>query len=607
MTPNSPSLARWSPLSRIAGEGAERSEAGEGTTVASIRQSSVVAYLEALPLAVVFLLFFVVPIALVVVVSFFGYETYRILIPAFTLDNYREVFSEAVTYRTYLITVKFCVIVWAITSVLGFFIAYFLAFQLRSRTSQTVLLLICSIPFWTSIVIRMIAWIPLLGRNGLVNRSLLGIGVVDGPQEWLLYSEFAVILGYVHLYTLMMIVPIFNSMMRIDRSLIEAATDAGASTSQVLWTVILPLSKTGIAIGSIFVIAMVMGDFVTVDVLGGGQVASVGKQIATQLSYLQFPPAAANAMVLLAGGRRDDCPSGACRRHPQGAVRMHGAARPPIFYGLAALFGLFVVFLYGPIATVVVLAFQGPEGGLVFPMNGVSLHWFGELFRPQSIGDIWGSFDRSIALGAIVMSVTVMFSFLAGLAFRQHFTGATTLFYVVIASLVMPSVVVSLGIGAMFEMLGIERAWYSSALGAHLTWTLPFGLLIMLAVFNRFNPAYEEAARDLGAGGWQSVRHVVVPIIAPSLVGVALFGFTLSYDEIARTSQSVGALNTLPLELEAMQTNATTPVIYALGAMTTCLSLLVIGACLLGVIAVRRRRERLWFGRRQGGMRRRCT
>jgi putative spermidine/putrescine transport system permease protein len=263
------------------------------------RRFPIVAYLEALPLASVFLLFFVVPIALVVVVSFFGYETYRILIPAFTLDNFRDVFSESVTYRTYLTTVKFCAIVWAITAILGFFIAYFLAFQLRSRVSQTVLLLICSIPFWTSIVIRMIAWIPLLGRNGLVNRGLLGMGIVDAPQEWLLYSEFAVIIGYVHLYTLMMIVPIFNSMMRIDRALVEAATDAGASTLQVLWTVILPLSKSGIAIGSIFVIAMVMGDFVTVDVLGGGQVASVGKQIATQLSYLQFPPAAANAMVLL--------------------------------------------------------------------------------------------------------------------------------------------------------------------------------------------------------------------------------------------------------------------------------------------------------------------
>ena len=263
------------------------------------RKLPIVAYLEALPLTLVFLLFFVVPIAMVVVVSFFGYETYRILIPAFTLDNFRDVFSESVTYRTYLTTVKFCAIVWAITAILGFLIAYFLAFQLRSRVSQTVLLLICSIPFWTSIVIRMIAWIPLLGRNGLVNRGLLGMGIVDAPQEWLLYSEFAVIIGYVHLYTLMMIVPIFNSMMRIDHALVEAATDAGASTLQVLWTVILPLSKSGIAIGSIFVIAMVMGDFVTVDVLGGGQVASVGKQIATQLSYLQFPPAAANAMVLL--------------------------------------------------------------------------------------------------------------------------------------------------------------------------------------------------------------------------------------------------------------------------------------------------------------------
>ena len=258
-----------------------------------------VPYLQVLPLTAVFVAFFAIPIALVVVVSFFDYETYQLLIPVFTFENYREVFSEGVTYRTYLITIEFCAITWAITVVLGFLIAYFLAFHVHSGTWRMVLLLICSIPFWTSIVIRMIAWIPLLGRNGLVNQLLMAAGIVGKPQEWLLYSSFSVILGYVHLYTLTMIVPIFNSMVRIDRSLIEAAVDAGASTWQVMRTVILPLSKTGIAIGSIFVIAMVMGDFVVVDVLGGGQVASVGKQIATQLSYLQFPPAAANSMVLL--------------------------------------------------------------------------------------------------------------------------------------------------------------------------------------------------------------------------------------------------------------------------------------------------------------------
>lgn len=256
-------------------------------------------YLQALPLTAVFVLFFFLPLCLVVVISFFDYQAYDILIPDFVTFNYVDVFTSNVTYATYWITLKFCAIVWAITSVIGFFVAYFLAFHVQSMRIQIALFLLCTIPFWTSIVIRMISWIPLLGRNGLVNEGLLALGIVSEAQEWLLYSEFAVVLGYVHLYTLFMVVPIFNSMLRIDKSLVEAATDAGASTWQTLLTVILPLCKPGIAIGSIFVIAMVMGDFVTVNVLGGGQVASVGKAISTELSYLQFPPAAANSMVLL--------------------------------------------------------------------------------------------------------------------------------------------------------------------------------------------------------------------------------------------------------------------------------------------------------------------
>jgi len=190
------------------------------------------------------------------------------------------------------------------------------------------------------------------------------------------------------------------------------------------------------------------------------------------------------------------------------------------------------------------------------------------------------------------MVLTVVLSFLAGLAFRTAFYGSSAVFYIAVASLIMPSVVVSLGIGAMYEFFGLARAWYSSALGAHLTWTLPFGLLIMFAVFNRFNKAYEEAAHDLGASGWQTLRRVVLPMVFPSLVGVALFGFTLSYDEIARTSQAIGALNTLPLELQALQTNATTPVIYALGTLITALSLGVIVGCLLVVLMIQHRRTR---------------
>jgi putative spermidine/putrescine transport system permease protein len=260
------------------------------------------------------------------------------------------------------------------------------------------------------------------------------------------------------------------------------------------------------------------------------------------------------------------------------------------FWVLAAFFSLFVVFLYGPLSAIVVLSFQGPSGGLTFPMNGVSLHWFHNLTQQQAVGDFGGSFRRSFTLGLMVMSVTVLVSLLAGLAFRRRFSGATPLFYLSVASLVVPSIVVSLGIGVMFQQLGLRPSWYTSAFGAHLTWTLPFGVLIMFAVFNRFSPAYEEAARDLGASSWQTFYHVVLPMIAPMLTGVGLFGFTLSYDEFARTLMTAGTYNTLPLEIYAMTTNVTTPVLYALGTVTTLFSLTVI-ATALGVIA--------WLNRRR--------
>jgi len=271
---------------------------------------------------------------------------------------------------------------------------------------------------------------------------------------------------------------------------------------------------------------------------------------------------------------------------------MEYGRRPPAFYWLAIVFGLFVLFLYGPVLVIAVLSFQGPEGGLTLPMRGFSIHWFHQLFAGESVGDISGALGRSLILGLVVMVITTAVSFLAGLGFRSRFKGASAVFYIAIASLIVPSVVISLGIGSMFELLGLDRSWITSALGAQLTWTLPFGLLIMFAAFNRFNRSYEEAARGLGASGIRVIWEVVLPILAPSLLGVALFGFTLSYDELSRTSQATGALNTLPLELQAMQTNATTPVIYALGTLTTMLSFTVIGLSLTLAIFLNRRRAR---------------
>ena len=259
-------------------------------------------------------------------------------------------------------------------------------------------------------------------------------------------------------------------------------------------------------------------------------------------------------------------------------------------WALLGFLGLFILFLYGPTITILVLSFQGPDGGLTFPLNGVSLHWFAALFQTQAVGDFGGSLARSLALATMVMAATVAISVSAGLAFRRRFRGSQALFTLTVASLIIPSILVSLGVGLLFSQAGLDPAWDTSAFGAQLTWTLPFGVLIMFAVFNRFNKAWEEAARDLGATPWQGFRHVVLPIIAPSVVGIALFGFSLSYDEFARTLLTAGSDNTLPLEIFGMTTNVTTPVLYALGTVTTVFSFVVIGVALTTVSVLSRRR-----------------
>ena len=275
---------------------------------------------------------------------------------------------------------------------------------------------------------------------------------------------------------------------------------------------------------------------------------------------------------------------------------------------MTAVFVLFILFLYGPMISILVLSFQGPDGGLTFPMRGFSTFWFESLFDGVGVIDIWSAFGRSIRLGLVVMVLTVVLSLMAGMAFRKKFMMAGALFYATVSSLIVPSIVISLGVALEFRILddmikafgdSQQITWiiedfrttmglFSSGLGAQLTWTLPFGLLIMFAVFNRFDPSYEEAARDLGAGPWKTFTEAVFPIIAPSLIGVALFGFTLSYDELARSSQAIGGLNTLPLELRGLTTTVTDPTIYALGTLTTGISFAVIGLALLLYFMLRR-------------------
>jgi putative spermidine/putrescine transport system permease protein len=268
-------------------------------TQSSNKTSLLMTYLQVTPLTVVLVFFFFIPVALVVAVSFFRYQMLVGLVPDFVFTNYIDLLSNPTTWTLYLSTLKFTLIVLVITFVLGFWIAYFLVFHVRNLLVAIGLFLVCTVPFWTSNIIRMISWRPVLGKEGLINSALLKTGVIDQPLDWLLYSDFSVVVAYVHLFTLFMIVPIFNSMARIDKSLLEAAVDAGATRWGVVWNVVLPLSKTGIALGALFVVTLVMGDFFVVTVMSGGLSGSVTSGIFNDLQFLNYPRAAANAVILL--------------------------------------------------------------------------------------------------------------------------------------------------------------------------------------------------------------------------------------------------------------------------------------------------------------------
>ncbi len=262
-------------------------------------RQSFIAQLQVAPLVLVLVLFFAIPVALVVIVSFFRYQMLVGLVPDFTFKNYYDLLSNPTTWALYMSTIKFTLIVLGITLVLGFWLSYFLVFHVRSLVIAIGLFLLCTVPFWTSNIIRMISWRPVLGREGLINQGLQGIGVIDEPLDWLLFSDFSVVVTYVHLFTLFMLVPIFNSMARIDKALLEAALDAGATRWGVIWNVVLPLSKTGIALGALFVVTLVMGDFAVVKVMSGGLSGSATSGIFNDLQFLNYPRAAANAVILL--------------------------------------------------------------------------------------------------------------------------------------------------------------------------------------------------------------------------------------------------------------------------------------------------------------------
>lgn len=259
--------------------------------------------------------------------------------------------------------------------------------------------------------------------------------------------------------------------------------------------------------------------------------------------------------------------------------------------GFSIYYIIFIIFIFGPMIAMFALSFQGPRGGTSFPLRGFSLHWWGKLLEPSTVGDLQGALARSLILALVVMVITAIFSTMLAMAFRRKFWGSNVLFYTVMLGLMVPGVLLSLGLATLMRQIGIDPAWWSSGLAVHVVWTLPFGFLVMMAVFNRFDSRLEEAARDMGASEWTVFKEVTLPLILPGIVAAGLFGFTLSYDEFARTTLLAGEYNTLPLDINASMTQRIRPTLFALGTASTVFSICLIGI-FLGIYTILYRRSR---------------
>ena len=639
--------AQQSALAEIAEVEAQLGEKPLVAATSGIKRSPLATFLWAAPATLWLCVFLLAPVVMIVLVSLWTRSVNGFQAWDWTTENYRLIWDSS-TYRTALLrTFQRAVFVCILALAIGYPIAYFLS-QIKSLRRQIALFILVLAPFWTAYLIRVIAWNPVLGRNGAVNYLAGKLGF--DPFDFLVYSDFAVNLTLVQLYVLFMVTPVFFQLAAIDNSAVEAAKDLGASPFKVFREVILPLSLPGVMIGFIFVFVLVMGDFATVRFISGSTVTSVGNEVNVYYNNVNLPAAAAGASILVLAMMagvvillkfakiRDSVSvvaSAKARNRTADALGKWLLAGALVLLGIYTLyaswktllelalgivviagvlaglyvilgrrlqralgvfFGGFLVLMYGPTIVMTLLSFQDSRGLTSFPASGVfSSYWYDILVNDEVQAALRDSIMVSLKLSAIVCVITAVLSLMLGMAFRERFRGSTPIFYLVLLSLMTPGLLLSLGSTLLTSYIGRDASIYTTALGVQVVWALPFGFLVMLTVFNRYDARAEEAARDLGASAIRTFREVTLPIVWVGVFGAALFGFTLAWNEFERTYLVTGPIATLPTQLYTVMTATVfQPYIFALGVLTTLFSFLLIAIFLLvSGVAVRRARAKV--------------
>ena len=521
------------------------------------------------------------PIIMLLVYSFWT-QDYVTLDKTFTLANYKTFFEKGIYGDLLWRSVKMSATVTFFTIMLAYPVAYFLAFRVK-KNIMTWLILI-NLPFWTSYLLRVLAWKIMLGNSGVINSTLLELGFIQGPLEFLLYSRFAVTLTLVHAWAAFAILPIYLSLSKIDRSLLEASADLGDSPVRTFLRVTLPLSMPGVIAAAVIEFIPTVGDYITPMMVGGPRGIMFGQIIAAQFGEANNMPLGASLTIImmitvttLALTFVWLAQRGTVKRREMETVvpLADSSGTQERRFGLLFFYVvLYLMFLYIPSMMLPIFSFNDSIQ-MVLPLKGFTLDWYaGIASAPGLLTALGNSFKVALPVAIISTSLATI---AAKTMTRYRLPGRSLAMSFLLLPMVMPGIILAVGLLVVALAAGVPLSLWTIGI-AHVVATLPFSMLVVMARLEGFSKSLEESALDLGENGWMTFWRITFPLILPGIGAALLLSFTASFDEFLFALFLGGNHVTLPVFMFT-QTRfpQTLPTVLALGSCIFMGSAILLG------------------------------
>lgn len=552
--------------------------------------------LGACPLSTYLLLLLVLPVGVLVLYSVWtaGFFT---VVRQFTLANYQQVF-ETSTYRTlFLKTLVVGLVCATLLTIFGFGLAYAITFKL-GRSGSRVLVLV-TVTLFASYLVRIYAWKAVLGDQGLINRILLDMHLVDQPLRFLLYGYFAIVLTLVYVYLPFAVLLIYAGLQNLDRRVFEGSRDLGASRFRTFRKVTVPLAAPALRVTFAVCFILTTADYVTPQLVGGLEGQMVGRVISDQFGGgANYPLGAAMAVVLVLAmalvlglvvavarglgwvGRRVDAARRRSRTSTSAKVRSHRGPVGRLVHGAPyteILSALLLVFLLVPLGVVIFFSLNSANvPGL--PFKGFTLRWYGAVLRQAEFRSVlWTSVRVMVAAVAIALLIGVPAAFaIVRRPFRLRGAVQTSVF----GPIAIPGVVIGVALFTSFVFAKISLGLFT-IIAAHILLIVPYVVLVVRGRLLDMDPRIEEAARDLGSDPKRVFRTITLPLLLPSLVGAALLCAAISLDDVIITNFLSGTSPTVPVWILGVMRRTFTPGVNAVAVLILVGSLSLIGVAAL--------------------------